>query len=92
VAPADPEKKWATQFRSRFGEDPDYMAAAAWDAVQLTVRAITRAGLNRARIRSALQSAPPYQGASGPIQWNVFGRNERKLSVRTFTAQPRQQP
>ena len=72
-----PTASFCSRFAARFGRQPDYAAACAYDAVGVVVKAIRSAGLNRARIRDALAALPAYEGASGPIQWDVFGQNRR---------------
>ncbi|HWQ53460.1 MAG TPA: ABC transporter substrate-binding protein [Bryobacteraceae bacterium] len=64
-------------FIRRFGNRPDYAAACAYDSVRIVVAGIRKAGLNRARIRDALAALPPYEGASGRIEWDEFGQNRR---------------
>jgi branched-chain amino acid transport system substrate-binding protein len=41
------------------------------------VAAIRKTGLNRARLRDAIQALSPYQGVSGRIEWDALGRNTR---------------
>jgi hypothetical protein len=63
------------------GEAPpgfsDYAAAHAYDATRLLVAAIRKAGLNRARIRDAIQELSPYRGVTGEIRWDQLGQNAR---------------
>jgi ABC-type branched-subunit amino acid transport system substrate-binding protein len=54
-------------------------AACAYDSVNLLVAAVRRAGLNRERIREAVKSLSPYEGASGRIEWDEFGQNRRPV-------------
>ncbi len=54
---------------------PDYAAVYAYDATRLLVTAIRKAGLNRARIRDAIQQLSGWQGASGPVRWDALNRN-----------------
>jgi branched-chain amino acid transport system substrate-binding protein len=65
------------RFVTRFGRQPDAAAAHAYDAVTLVVAAIRKTGLNRARLRDAIQALSPYQGVSGRIEWDALGRNTR---------------
>ena len=73
----DPTPAFRRLFADRFGRQPDYAAACAYDSVRVVVAAIRGAGLNRARIRDAIAALPPYVGASGPIEWDEFGQNRR---------------
>lgn len=53
-------------------ELPDYAAASAYDVTALVIRAIRRAGLNRARIRDAIQE----MGG-----WDASGRKARSVRL-----------
>lgn len=73
----EPAPAFRRSFAGRFGNQPDYAAAGAYDAVRVVVAAIRQAGLNRARIRDAIAALPAGAGASGPIEWDEFGQNRR---------------
>ncbi|HVN03526.1 MAG TPA: ABC transporter substrate-binding protein [Bryobacteraceae bacterium] len=73
----EPTASFRRSFAVRFGRQPDYAAACAYDAVRVVVAAIRKAGLNRARIRDAIAALPPFEGASGSIEWDAFGQNRR---------------
>jgi len=72
------------QFAERFGRQPDYLAAHTYDATAMTIAAIRRAGLDRARIIAALQDMPPWPGAGGEIRWDGFGANSRPVALGTI--------
>jgi branched-chain amino acid transport system substrate-binding protein len=71
------------KFAARYGRAPDYAAAHAYDAAGILVAAIRRAGLNRARIRDAVQALSPWPGITGTIHWDDRGQNDNpaRLSV-----------
>jgi branched-chain amino acid transport system substrate-binding protein len=73
----EPAPGFRRRFAERFGSEPDYAAACAYDSVRVAVAAIRKAGLNRARIRDAIATLVPYEGASGHIEWDEFGQNQR---------------
>lgn len=79
--PGGNDKRFFDQFRGQVGTEPDYAAAATYDAVSLVVAAIHKAGLNRARIADALRSLSPRKGASGIIQWDTLGGNSRPVAL-----------
>ncbi|KPK49816.1 MAG: hypothetical protein AMK72_03620 [Planctomycetes bacterium SM23_25] len=81
--PAEGSAQFARQFAGRFGVSPDYAAAHAYDAVQLLVAAIEKAGLNRARIRDAVKELSPYSGAAGTVTWDGLGRSTRPVRLAT---------
>ncbi|HVX66745.1 MAG TPA: ABC transporter substrate-binding protein [Bryobacteraceae bacterium] len=74
---AEPEPEFAQRFAARFGREPDYAAACAYDAVRMLVEAVRKSGLNRSRIRDAVAALTPYAGASGRIEWDEVGQNRR---------------
>jgi branched-chain amino acid transport system substrate-binding protein len=81
---SDPAPEFARRFAARFGHQPDYAAAHAYDATCLVVAAVRQAGLNRARIRDALQTLPPWQGVTGTVSWDPTGQNDRPILLGTI--------
>ncbi len=75
------------KFAARYGRDPDYAAAHAFDAAGIIVAAIRQAGLNRARIRDAVQALSPFQGVTGTIQWDDLGQNQRAVRLRRLSSE-----
>ena len=71
------------KFTARFGKRPDFLAAHTYDAVNLLVAAIRKAGLNRPRIHDAVRSLSPWQGITGKIQWDPLGSNSRLVHLGT---------
>jgi len=85
-SPCDPvvlDGPFATEFTALTGSRPDCTTAQTYDATRLTIEAIRTAGLNRARIRDAVQALSPWQGAAGAIEWNSLGQNEREVGTTT---------
>ena len=83
VFPYDPtqhNQKWL-DFKDRFEahnhENPDHFAALAYDAMQMLLQSICRAGLNRGRIRDALTGIENYKGVTGEM---VFDPNCKNIS------------
>jgi branched-chain amino acid transport system substrate-binding protein len=81
VYPYDPtsrEQKWISfnqQFEARFKEKPDHFAALAYDAMQVLLGSICRAGLNKGRIRDALTGVASYQGVTGDMTFDPNCKN-----------------
>lgn len=71
-------------YQSRAGNPPDYRAFQTYDAVTLLIGAISRAGLNRARIRDAVRDLSPWEGLSGPLIWDALGQNRRPVTLATI--------
>ena len=76
--------KFAKRFIERFGPEPDYTAAYTYDAVNLLIATVRRAGLNRARIRDAAAELSPWPGVTGPITWDPTGQNIRPVELGTI--------
>jgi len=79
--PATGFQSFAAKFQSRFDVFPDFATAQAYDATRLLITAIRKAGLNRARIRDAVQELSPWHGVSGTIVWDPVGQNMRKVRL-----------
>jgi branched-chain amino acid transport system substrate-binding protein len=89
VYPYDPtsrEQKWVTfnqQFEARFKEKPDHFAALAYDAMQVLLGSICRAGLNRGRIRDALTGVTSYSGVTGDMNFDPNCKNISPMFLAT---------
>ncbi len=83
VYPYDPSQrrqKWLdfnARFEAQYHEKPDHFAALAYDAMQILLQSICRAGLNRGRIRDALTGVEEYDGVTGHM---VFDPNCKNIS------------
>jgi len=77
-------KMFEDKFVCRFGKQPDYLAAHTYDAVNLLVAAIRKAGLNRVRICDAVREISPWRGVTGSIQWDTLGSNSRPVGLGTI--------
>ncbi len=83
VFPYDPTRtdpRWLefnARYEARFHEKPDHFAALAYDAMQILLNAICRAGLNKGRIRDALTGIEKHQGVTGDM---VFDPNCKNIA------------
>jgi ABC-type branched-subunit amino acid transport system substrate-binding protein len=77
-------KSFDEKYRARFGKRPDYLAAHTYDAVNLLIIAIRKAGLNRARIHDEVRALSPWHGVTGEIQWDPLGSNSRIVRLGTI--------
>ncbi len=73
-------KAFQKNYSKLFGIEPDVFAAHAYDAMNITIKAIQKAGLNRVLIRDLLtdrKTFQGYQGITGEIifdaSWNDIG-------------------
>jgi branched-chain amino acid transport system substrate-binding protein len=83
VFPYDPTRtdpRWLdfnARYEARFHEKPDQFASLAYDAMQILLDAICRAGLNKGRIRDALTGIESYKGVTGDM---VFDPNCKNIA------------
>jgi len=84
------EESFARRYQSLTGVLPSPVAAEAYDAVRLIVRALREAGPNRARVRDRLASVRNDAGASGLISFDQEGNN--RASVRLVRLMERESP
>ena len=71
-------KSFQTNYKKRFGIEPDVFAAHAYDGMNITINSIQKVGLNRVLIRDEFTDLKSYQGVTGEIlldaSWNDVGR------------------
>jgi branched-chain amino acid transport system substrate-binding protein len=83
VFPYDPtrsDSRWQdfnARYEARFHEKTDHFASLAYDDMQILLKAICRAGLNKGRIRDALTSVTSYKGVTGDM---VFDPNCKNIA------------
>jgi branched-chain amino acid transport system substrate-binding protein len=83
VFPYDPTRqdpKWLDfnrRFENRFSEKPEQFASLAYDAMNVLLDSICKAGLNRARIQDALANVGQYDGVTGHM---IFDPNLKNVA------------
>ncbi|HEX9107278.1 MAG TPA: branched-chain amino acid ABC transporter substrate-binding protein [Longimicrobiales bacterium] len=69
--------RFVTEYRQRFGSDPDTRAALAYDAATIIGRAVRETGPDRARVRDWVASVgrgrPAHAGITGDIRFDERG-------------------
>jgi len=65
------------RYEARYHEKPDHFAALAYDQMQILLKAICQAGLNKGRIRDALTGITSYSGVTGDM---VFDPNCKNIA------------
>jgi ABC-type branched-subunit amino acid transport system substrate-binding protein len=81
VFPFDPTRDdpaWLAfnqRFEKRFGTRPDVFASLAYDTMNILLRAVCRAGLNRGKIRDALTAVETYKGVTGDMVFDPNCKN-----------------
>ena len=78
LADNDPQKPvllaYAREFEARYGPRNTF-GGHAWDAVQLAVRAMGKAGSDRAGVRAAIESTRNFVGISGVFDFSPGDHN-----------------
>ncbi len=83
IVPYDPSRnnpRWLDfnrRFEDRFHEKPEQFASLAYDAMNMLLDSICKAGLNRARIHDALADIEEYDGVTGHM---VFDPNQKNVA------------
>lgn len=85
---SDPQKAvmmdYIQDHQAAYGRPPNTFGACGWDAFTLAVRAMEKAGADRARIRDELERLPPVVGISGIFELSAsdhVGVDERGLAI-----------
>ncbi|MEO6846248.1 MAG: ABC transporter substrate-binding protein [Chthoniobacterales bacterium] len=75
-------KKFVTDYRTKYGQDPDDVAALTYDSFGLLAQAIKDAGsLDRGAVRDALSKIQKYDGVTGVMQFNGVSGDPVKSAV-----------
>jgi branched-chain amino acid transport system substrate-binding protein len=79
--PAPAVRRFVEAYKTRYGAEPDSIAASSYDAMRLLADAITRAGSTEGkRVREALASTRDFAGVTGTITMDAE-RNPIKAAV-----------
>lgn len=71
------------RYEKKYGEYPDHFAALAYDQMQILLKAICEAGLNRAMIRDALYGITAYKGVTGEMSFDPNDKDIRPMYLGT---------
>ena len=82
--PSTASRDFDQEFQTRFGRKPDYLTAHTYDAVNILIASIKKAGLDREKIRDAIKNAASAKGVTGRFRWNQYGENVRAISLGCF--------
>ncbi|MGC2619629.1 MAG: ABC transporter substrate-binding protein [Acidobacteriaceae bacterium] len=84
--PARSDPQWTSfgqRYEAQFHEKPEQFAALAYDAMNVLLESICRAGLNRARIQDALDQVRAYDGVTGPMTFDPLNKDVRPMYLGT---------
>ena len=85
VFPYDPtrnDRRWIEfnrTYQARFQEQPEQFSSLAYDAMNILLQSICRAGLNRARIQDTLDQVYQYDGVTGHMTFDPLNKNVSPL-------------
>ncbi|HZT30240.1 MAG TPA: ABC transporter substrate-binding protein [Bryobacteraceae bacterium] len=89
VYPYDPTRddpRWldfGRRFATRYQARPDAFSSLGYDAMNILLAAVCRAGLNRGRIRDALTAIEHYQGVTGEMVFDPNCKNVAPMYLGT---------
>jgi len=89
VYPYDPSSNdpawldFKAKFQKKYGEQPDHFGALAYDQMQILLKAICEAGLNRAMIRDALYGTTKWRGVTGEMSFDPNDKQIRPMYLGT---------
>lgn len=78
---SDVNKKYAEAYKKEYIEEYETAAAWVYDALNILVEAIKRAGEDRAKIREAILALKDYQGVLGTFSFTPNGDGLHEVSV-----------
>ncbi len=70
-----------SQFKDRFGDEPESYAAHAFDGMNMILNAVEQAGLNRALIRDQLANQSDYKGVTGKKEFDAVYSNRSPATL-----------
>ena len=71
------------RYKARYNEEPEQFAALAYDAANMLLDSICKAGLNRARIHDALADIEHYDGVTGAMNFDPNQKNVQTMYLAT---------
>ena len=85
---SDAYLQFATQYDTRYGEQPRRLAALGYDALNLVAAAVKRGGTTRETLIDELLKTDNYQGAAGVVSFGQYRENVAMPVYRIEGQQP----
>ncbi len=76
-------RSFVKSFREGIGEDPDLLAAQAYDVTTMVLKAIVEGAKTREELREALQSIRDFEGVTGRTSMDESGEAVKELFLLT---------
>jgi hypothetical protein len=76
-------KLFRANYETKYGEKVDHFSALSYEAMQVLLGSICKAGLNRARIRDAFTALETYDGVTGVMTFDTNCKNVTPMFVGT---------
>jgi branched-chain amino acid transport system substrate-binding protein len=75
----DPQKavlrEYADAYKAKYGKDADTFGGHAWDAIQTVANALKTAGLDKAKLRDAIETTKDFAGTAGTFTFSPTDHN-----------------
>jgi len=84
--PSHRDPRWIAfqqRYQAKYGEKPEQFAALAYDAMNVLLDSICKAGLNKARIQDALDQVYQYDGVTGHMAFDPLNKNVAPMYLGT---------
>ena len=66
---------YTKDFQAKYNRSPDTFGGHAWDAIQLVVKAMEKAGTDKAKIRDEIENMKDFVGISGVFNMSAQDHN-----------------
>jgi branched-chain amino acid transport system substrate-binding protein len=74
-------RKFASAYKARFGEDPDFIAANSYDAVHLIASLFKNGATSSDQIRAGLYATKDFPGVGGQTTFDSNGEVSKPISI-----------
>lgn len=78
---SDVNKKYQTDYKAAYGEDPDSISTYAYDAIKILAKAVQEVGLNSDKVRNYILKLKGYQGVQGLYNFTDHGDGLHAVSI-----------
>ncbi|MBC8286150.1 MAG: penicillin-binding protein activator [Nitrospinae bacterium] len=76
-------KKFVQDFKTNFGEEPNYLSAQAFDAANIVIKNVLAGADNRIKMKESLKSVKDFPGVTGKTTLLPSGDSEKNIFALT---------